>query len=444
VATSLLPIAFVCFHTSPTDPPGTGDAGGMNVYVDQLARALGQLGVTVDVFTRAAEAPSVEVVACGVRTIALPVGPPGPLAKEALPPHARAFAGAVMAFARREGIAYSVVHSHYWQSGLAAIRLAHQWRVPLVHMHHTLGEMKNAARAAGTSSESDVRLRVEGAVAAAAGLVTASTDEERRRIGGHNVRTLPPGVDHRLFHPGDLSAARASFDLGDEPVFLAACRIQPLKGLELAVRGLSLVGRSSELLVSGGPSGPDGEAELGRLLRLAVSLGVQRRVRFLGPLPQPRLADLYRASDALIVTSHSESFGLAALEAHASGTPVVGTAVGGLATFVHSGRSGFLIDRRDPELLAARLRDVLVAGDAFRHAAAASADAFSWERTARAVLDDYLRLAPVTHHRKMRLKASPCATPMVAPTTAKRRVNQSRNRVCPSSPARSKRKADEN
>jgi D-inositol-3-phosphate glycosyltransferase len=371
----------------------------------------------------------VHSVAAGVRTVALAAGPSGPVAKEQLPPHARAFAGAVATFAQRERIAYRVVHSHYWQSGLAAVRLARQWRVPLVHMHHTMGEIKNAARPAGTAPESDLRLRAERAVVLAADLVTASTDEERRQLGSARVRTLRPGVDHGLFHPGDRTVARAAFQLGDQPVVLAAARIQPLKGLDLGVEALPLVSPDATLVVAGGPSGPDGDKELARLRALATRLGIQRRVRFLGPVPRVRLAELYRAADALVVTSHSESFGLAALEAHASGTPVVGTDVGGLATFVRSGRSGFLIGRRDARLVAARLRDVIAAGDSFRTAAAASVAGFSWEHTARELLRDYVRLDLSADHRKIRLNASPCSTPIAAPTSAKRRMNQSWNRA---------------
>ena len=201
-----------------------------------------------------------------------------------------------------------------------------------------------------------------------------------------------PGVDHRLFHPGDRTAARSWLDLDERPLFLAAGRIQPLKGLELAVRALPLVDDFSTLVLAGGPSGVGGAEELARLEQLARDLNIPSRVRFLGPQTQRRLADLYRAADALVVCSHSESFGLAALEAHACGTPIVGMAVGGLPTFVRERRSGFLLERRDPELLAARLREVLAAGERFRRAAAESAAPFSWERAARTLLAEYQRL----------------------------------------------------
>ena len=424
---SRLRVAFVSFHTSPGDAPGAADAGGMNVYVDRLARALGDLDVAVDVFTRSAARAATDEVAAGVRIVALPGGPPGPLAKEELTAHAPAFATAIAAYARAMRARYDIVHSHYWQSGVAGIALARRWDVPLVHTHHTIGAFKNETRPAGAPLEPELRLRAERAVIGAAALVTASTDEERLWIGGSSVRTLTPGVDHRLFRPGDRTAARSWLDLDDRPLFLAAGRIQALKGLELAVRALPLVDERSTLVLAGGPSGADGAGELARLEQLARDLKIESRVRFLGPQPQRHLAELYRAADALVVCSHSESFGLAALEAHACGTPVVGMAVGGLPTFVREARSGFLLDRRDPQLVAARLREVLAAGEPFRRAAAESAAPFSWERTARTLLAEYQRLLGSTPQTKMRRNASPYAKPAAWPTSAKRRVNHCLN-----------------
>jgi D-inositol-3-phosphate glycosyltransferase len=181
-------------------------------------------------------------------------------------------------------------------------------------------------------------------------------------------------------------------------------------------------------VVAGGPSGPDGDRELARLAGLARRLRLVRRVRFVGPQPQALLPELYRAADALLVCSHSESFGLVALEAQACGTPVVGTAVGGLPSFVREGRSGFLLDRRDPRLLAARVEDVLRGGEAFRRAAVEAAAGFSWHGTARALHCEYLRLLrPQSPQRKIRLKASPYAKPAASPTAAKRRLNHCSN-----------------
>jgi D-inositol-3-phosphate glycosyltransferase len=420
-------VAFVSFHTSPGEQPGSGDAGGMNVYVDRLARALAGRGVAVDVFTRSAGPAAIDEAAPGVRTIALPAGPSGPAPKEELVPHVPAFADAVASHVAAAGVSYDLVHSHYWQSGLAAIPLARRWRVPLVHTHHTLGKVKDETRPPGAAGEPDERLRAEREVVAAAALVTASTEDERRRLAGGAVRTLAPGVDHRLFRPGDRSAGRRRVGLRSDggPLLLAVGRIQPLKGLELAIRALRLLDPRATLVVAGGPSGPDGERELARLVALARRLRLVRRVRFVGPQPQALLPELYRAADALLVCSHSESFGLAALEAHACGTPVVGTTVGGLPTFVREGRSGFLLDRRDPSQLAARVEDVLRGGDAFRRAAVGAAAGFSWHGTAHALHGEYLRL--LRPQTKMRLKASPYAKPAASPTAAKRRLNHCSN-----------------
>jgi D-inositol-3-phosphate glycosyltransferase len=439
-----LRVAFVSFHTSPSDEPGVGDAGGMNVYVDRLARSLAARGVEIDVFTRASAAPAIDEVAPGVRTIALRAGPAGTVPKEALTRFAPAFGRAIAVFGRTGRLRYDLVHSHYWQSGVAAMPLARFWRIPLVHTHHTLGEVKNGALPAGAAPEPDLRLQAERMVISSAALVTASTDEERRRVGGRTVRTLTPGVDHGIFRPGDRGSARLRLGLAADPVFLAVGRIQPLKGLDLAVRALCHVDRRSILLVAGGPSGADGEAELTRLRSLAWELGVAERVRFLGPQPHESLPDLYRAADALVVCSHSESFGLAALEAHACGTPIVGTRVGGLPTFVREGRSGFLLAGRDPRFLAARLRTVVAGGGSFRAAAAAAAAGFSWDATATALMREYRCLVVPCRQTKMRLKASPYAKPATWPTAAKRRVNHCSNCACPSGSSAPNRKAELN
>lgn len=423
-----LHVAFVSFHTSPSDEPGSGDAGGMNVYVDRLARSLAARAVTIDIFTRATAGFDIDEVAPGVRTIALPVGPAGAVAKETLPQYAPAFGRAIAAFCRTGRLRYDLLHSHYWQSGVAALPLARSWRVPLVHTHHTLGEVKNGALPAGVAPEPNLRLQAEQMVMSNAALVTVSTDQERRHAGGRAVRTLAPGVDHALFHPGDRGRARRRLGLASDPVFLAVGRIQPLKGLDLALRTLRYLGDRSILLIAGGPSGPDGQAELARLESLEDELGLGDRVCYLGARPHQQLPDLYRAADALLVCSHSESFGLAALEAHACGTPIVGTRVGGLPTFVHEGRSGFLLDGRDPKLHAARLRTVMAGGGSFRRAAATAAAGFSWDATATALLHDYQLLAPC-RQTKIRLKASPYAKPAASPTAAKRCLNHSSNRA---------------
>ena len=305
------------------------------------------------------------------------------------------FSEGIQDFATREGLTYDVVHSHYWHSGLAGLPVAEAWNAPLVHSHHTLGKVKNRFLAPGDSPEPDERLRGEREVIQKADVLVASTDEEWGQLSclygapHDRLKVIHPGVNHSMFFPGDALAARAELGLDDQVTVLYVGRIQPLKGLELAIRAVEQVvpslDREIAFLVVGGASGPLGDAEVSRLKNLASDLGLESVVRFLGPQPHSRLPTFYRAADALVLCSFSESFGLAALEAQACGTPVVATPVGGLSHIVADEKSGFLVDTRDPSVFAGRLK-TLLADDhlraSFNKAAEQSARAFSWERTA--------------------------------------------------------------
>lgn len=394
--------AVVSFHSSPLHEPGSGDAGGMTVYVRELARSLAGRGVRTDIFTRAT-APDEDVVVVhpGVRIVPIVAGPTELLAKEELARHLGAFAAGIMEFARGQSATYDLIHSHYWQSGLAALELRRRWSVPLVHSHHTLGKVKNRFLAPGDEPEPQARLRGETQVISGADVLVASTDEEQDLLSGlygaphERLKTLPPGVDHSTFHPGDRAAARRRVGLGDEAVVLYVGRIQKLKGIDLALRAVEQLTHALErpvrFLIVGGASGSHGDEETTRLRSLVDRLGLTPQVEFVGPRQHDELPDFYRAADAVVVCSHSESFGFAALEAHACGTPVVGTAVGGLSHIVRDGVSGFLVGSRDETEFAGRLKTIL--GDAalwsrFSGAALEAAQIFSWERSA----DEFLSL----------------------------------------------------
>ncbi|HEX2296597.1 MAG TPA: glycosyltransferase [Actinomycetota bacterium] len=396
-------LAVLAYHSSPLGPPGEGDSGGMTVYVRDLAAAFARRGVHTDVYTRAGSpGRAVTSLGPGVRVISITAGPRERLPKEALTEHLGEFVEGVRAFALAQRVRYDVVHSHYWQSGLAAIPLAAAWDVPLVHSHHTLGKVKNRFLAPGDRPEPDSRLAGEARVIDAADVLVASTDDEWKQLAclygaeHDKLKTLHPGVDHSVFSPGDRGAARAALGLGDDAVMLYVGRIQPLKGIELAVRAaeqlVPALDRPLRFLVAGGASGPAGDLEVARLRALVTELALEDVVRFVGPVPHAELPVYYRAADALVVCSHSESFGLTALEAHSCGTPVVGTPVGGLSHVVADERSGFLVDTRDPSVFAARLK-TLLADDALRArfgaAAVTEASAFSWERTAASLQELY-------------------------------------------------------
>lgn len=396
-------LAVISYHSSPLVEPGLGDAGGMTVYVRSVSQALSKLGFRTDIFTRSDNGTLTTTdIFPGVRVVGVPTGPPRALDKLELTGHIDEFVSGIRAFATSTRSVYDAIHSHYWQSGVAAADLAASWGVPLVHSNHTLAKVKNRHLPPGDPPEPDARLRGEERVIAAAETLIASTDDEWEHLAclyGANhdrIKTIYPGVDHGLFSPADSATARRALGLGDGPVLAYVGRIQPLKGLDLALRAVEqlepALGEQVTLLVVGGASGPAGEREETALRALASSLRIADSVRLEGPKPHASTPVFYRAADAVVVCSYSESFGLSALEAQACGTPVVGTAVGGLKHIVADGRTGFLCDSRDPSEFAGRLKTLL--GDhelarALSANAVEAASSFTWERTASELADLY-------------------------------------------------------
>jgi D-inositol-3-phosphate glycosyltransferase len=382
-------LAVLSFHTSPLTQPGTGDGGGMNVYVRELSSALAGAGVECEVFTRSWRRglPLVQEVEPGFRVHHVVAGPQASVAKEDLAQHLDAFTAGVLDRFGECGPP-DVIHANYWLSGVAGHVLKHRLELPLVSTFHTLARVK----AEEAAEEHDRRARAEAEVIGCSDAILASSADEAaqlERLYGavpERIEVVPPGVDHHLFFPGDRAAARAALGLGDEPVLLFVGRIQPLKGADVAVRALdALPQRHATLVLVGGPSGRDGAAELVRLHQLVAELGLQGRVRFVAPRPHGELTTYYRAADVCLVPSRSESFGLVALEAAACGTPVVAAAVGGLRSLVVPGRTGFLVEGRDPATYAACVERLLsdaslAAGMSLE--AAALARRFRWSITA--------------------------------------------------------------
>ncbi|HST66237.1 MAG TPA: D-inositol-3-phosphate glycosyltransferase [Mycobacteriales bacterium] len=401
-------VATLSVHTSPLDQPGTGDAGGMNVYVLEVSRRLAEMGVAVDVFTRATSSalPPVVEVAPGVLVRHVVAGPYEGLDKADLPAQLCAFTSEVLRVeARHEPGWYDLVHSHYWLSGQVGRVARSRWGVPLVHSAHTLAKVKNAALAEGDTPEPLARLVGEDRVAAEADRLIASTADEAAQLRTlYGARTdqvviVPPGVDLELFRLADASAARTRLGVPPDAVLLLFVgRIQPLKAPDLLLRTVprllerqpGLRGRL-QVAVVGGPSGSGLEQPEG-LHKLAASLGIADLVRFEPPARADRLADWYRAADVTVVPSHSESFGLVALESQACGTPVVAAAVGGLPTAVQDGVSGLLVGSHSAADFAAAI-DRLVSAPALRAqmagAARRHAERFSWQRTAEGLLAGY-------------------------------------------------------
>src|SRR4051812_19915455 len=383
-------IAVFSMHTSPLAQPGTGDGGGMNVYVRALATALARAGVECDVYTRAEHRSQQPVVHVedGFRVLHVDAGPRAPVPKHELPAFLDEFVEASMQrIIQRQPV--DLLHGNYWLSGAVAHRLKHELDLPLVATFHTLARVKAEA---GVDDDSKHRTRVEHEVVACADLMLASTNDEQAQLASlydaelDRIEVVPPGVDHPVFTPGDRHAARQRLGIDAARVMLFVGRIQRLKGADLAIRALAAIDDPKLVLVIvGGPSGPDGVAEQVRMHALARELGVATQIRWVSPRRHERLADYYRAADVCIVPSRSESFGLVALEAAACGTPVVAAAVGGLRSLVAHEQTGFLIEGRDPVDFAAPverlLADEIFATEMGANAAARSTR-YSWSMTA--------------------------------------------------------------
>jgi D-inositol-3-phosphate glycosyltransferase len=401
-------VAMLSVHTSPLDQPGTGDAGGMNVYIVELARQLALSGIEVEIFTRATSRnlpPAVEL-SPGVLVRNVVAGPFEGLAKSDLPGQLCTFAREVLRTeAMHEPGHYDVVHTHYWLSGQVGALARDRWRVPLVHSMHTMAKVKNQLLAEGDAEEPRARLIGEQQVVEAADLLVANTGAEAAQLvdlydaDPGRIRVISPGVDLDLFRPDDPAAARRRLGLApDAVVVMFAGRIQPLKAPDVLIRAAAdLLDRNPGLRdrlvvpVIGGPSGT-GLDTPDSLIALAQSLSIADVVRFVPPQPQAVLAEWYRAASVVVVPSYNESFGLVAIEAQACGTPVVAARVGGLATAVADGASGILLDSHDPAEYASAIDKIVSSPSllsAMRERAVLHAHEFGWARTAEQTLMAY-------------------------------------------------------
>lgn len=393
-------------HSNPLAEPGSGDAGGMTVYVRQMAASLAQRGIKVDIFTRRDDAatPTEMTLRPDVRVIQVVAGSPE-LSKEQIPAYLPEFSANLLKMVEDSGVTYDVVHSHYWLSGKVAAIVSARWKVPFVHTFHTLGREKNRARRPGDSPEPEFRLDGEARVIADACAIVASTVEERRALielyAAHpeRIHLIPPGVDHSTFRPQDREAAKQALGLDGKKVMIFVGRLQPLKAADIAIEALGHLVRwgrvnldEIRLLIVGGASGTSGASETGRLGDLVERLGLKEAVQFVPAQPHHRLPAFYQAADVCLVPSYTESFGLVALEAQASGVPVVGSAVGGLKAIVKHGQTGFLVLPGASESFAERawmvLSDSRLAVGMGRLAVCSSGD-FAWDRSAGELHDLY-------------------------------------------------------
>lgn len=394
--------AFLSMHTSPLLQPGVGNAGGMNVYVDELAKTMVARGVEVDVFTRRTDPSQPEVIEVidGYRVFHVQAGPAAPAPIADMIEWVDEFAeGVIRAI---EVDPPEVIHSHYWLSGSAGLIVKRKLGIPLANSFHTLGRVKDLAKRADERPEMQARISAELEVIAESDCVIAATPLEAQDLmeyyGADPARlcTSPPGIDHRVFSPGDRTEARNA--VGWDPQRTHAVvvgRIQPLKGVDIALEAAALITDvvpDFRLSVIGGASGDTGEDELARLWSRAAERDLDGVVDFLPPVPHSELARYYRASDVVMLPSRSESFGLVAAEAQACGIPVVAARVGGLEHVVADGRSGILVDGWDPADHAEAVVSVVTDHDLWAKLSAGAlswSERFSWDSTANRFLELY-------------------------------------------------------
>ncbi len=399
---SLERAAFIAFHACPLAAPGQGKSGGMNVYVRELSRAMGESGIPVDIFTRQHDGAgdSVEWIAPNVRVIHLPGGPLEAGVGE-LYGHLPGFLEGVRSFREAEGIDYDVVHSHYWLSAWIGQRLSQGLGIPHLVTFHTLALIKMQSRAG--ESEPKERETVERDAMLTADRIIAFSGHERdamARLYGADpskVMLAPCGVDLTKFRPLDQKEARRRLGLNGEKVLLYVGRVEPLKGLDLLVETAAQMEAGDDnvrMMVVGG--GGPGEPETDRVRRLAEERQVDGLIDFVGRVDHDELPLYYNAADVCVVPSYYESFGLVALESMACGTPVVATRVGGLPTIVHHGHTGYLKSWRCPEAFANSVEMIFSSSglqESMGVAARRRAELMGWANVAGMISEEYRALA---------------------------------------------------
>lgn len=397
----------ISMHTSPLEQPGSGDAGGMNVYVLNIARELASQGAKVDVFTRATRPSQGEIVQVSenMRVINIVAGPYEGLSKDDLATQLAAFAGGIVQFTRQHNETFDLIHAHYWLSGQIGWLLRDLWSVPLIFTGHTWAAVKNAHSSADDGQESEARRICEQQLVDNADVLVVNTEDEIDALSMHydvdreKIKVVTPGANTTLFTPGtNRNTENARRALGvplHTKVVAFIGRLQEFKGPQVLLRAIAEMldrepTRNIRVLICGGASGTGSSIEFYEAL--AHKLGVSRRVRFLEPRPPEELVSIYQAADVVAVPSYNESFGLVAIEAQATGTPVVAARVGGLPIAVADGETGKLVDGHDPEAWADALEYIFDHDDeriAMGLKAVERAAEFSWEVSANSMLQVY-------------------------------------------------------
>jgi D-inositol-3-phosphate glycosyltransferase len=409
----------ISYHTCPLATLGGKDTGGMNVYVRELTRQLGHMGIHVDVFTRSQDdhVPHVlHELGYGNRVVHVPAGPEHPVPKLELANYIPEFVEGIKHFACEKGITYDVIHSHYWMSGIAAASLSEAWGgTPIVHMFHTLGEMKNRIARTDAEREGEYRIRGEKQVLRRADRVIVATIAELTQLRflykatASKMVVIPPGVDVSHFYP--ISADEAKMYVGLKPedrMVLYVGRIEPLKGLDTLIQAMSSLQLQEKrrvhlAIIGGDPAASPHEmsTEMARLQKLCDDLSVGQTVVFLGKRDQDKLPYYYSAAELVVMPSHYESFGMVALEAMACGTPVIASEVGGLAYLVRDGETGFTIPDQEPDMLCEKISWLLNDHDLhvrMSQRAVEYAQDYAWEKIAKQIVDVYQGLVRSRHN----------------------------------------------
>lgn len=401
-------IAMLSYHTCPLATLGGKDTGGMNVYVRELTRQLGKMGVQVDVFTRSQDEHVPHVLhdlGYGNRVVHVPAGPETPLAKEELVDYIPDFVEGILEFSRMKNIRYDLIHSHYWMSGIAGRELKSIWNVQMIQMFHTLGKMKQRVARLPEELEGDFRIKGEREVIKSADRIVAATQAELAQlqwlyqVDTRKIVIIPPGVNVSRFYPISKDEAKAFIGIPPcDQMLLFVGRIEPLKGIDTLIKAIALMRKENVyvcLSVIGGNVDNGEETvdiEMERLTAMREEAGVKDLVTFLGQRAQNTLPYYYSAAEAVVVPSFYESFGMVALEAMACGTPVVASQVGGLAFLVQDGITGFTVPVDDPQALADRLT-ILIENDELKKQMGAQAVAlaqdFRWERITERIITLY-------------------------------------------------------
>ncbi|MDX9849591.1 MAG: glycosyltransferase [Anaerolineaceae bacterium] len=411
----MIHVAMLSYHTCPLATLGGKDTGGMNVYVHQLTRTLGKMGVRVDVFTRSQDEHVPHVLhdlGYHNRVVHIPAGPEVPLPKAELERYIPKFVQGIEAFAELKNIQYDLIHSHYWMSGLAAIELSEKWNIPFLQMFHTLVLMKNRIAKSPQEKEGDYRILGEKKVISKANRIIAATLAEKSQLEflyeapSSKISVIPPGVDIRHFYPIAEDEAKEVVGVPEKThTILYVGRIEPLKGIDLLIEAISIIQKNGDLqccphnlvIIGGEPNAKaeDMNAEMARLQDLVEDLGIENFVIFLGKQDQHMLPYYYSAAEVVVMPSHYESFGMVALEAMACGTPVVASQVGGLAFLVRDGETGFVVPGNDVQTLAKRLVELIKnkeLRDKLGSNSAQYARLYAWENISEKMIEVYRQI----------------------------------------------------